>query len=263
VVGIVILYVAGVGIYRWRLKVSARAPTAQYETAMVRMGIAGEAVRVEGFRLDLHEVSAAQYRLCYQAKACDPPIGIPDYREIALSDEEKLLPVVEVTMFNARDYCEWQGGRLPTVAEWEYAVRGTTYRTWPWGEEKPTRAHANVDLPNNRGPQPFTDSLVSVQDPAYSKGRTPEGVWHLLGNAWEWTSTLITGCPHDAQGRFSEVHLCKTWNGDDSASGLFAAGLSYNHQLLPGDEQRVSEHINVGATIFGDDLGFRCAYDVP
>ena len=44
-------------------------------------------------------------------------------------------------------------------------------------------------------------------------------------------------------------------------AALFAAGLSYQDDLVPEDGHRVSEFLNVNATVHRDDLGFRCAYD--
>ncbi|SCL27518.1 ergothioneine biosynthesis protein EgtB [Micromonospora inyonensis] len=98
-------------------------------------------------------------------------------------------PVVHVCFHEAEAFAAWAGKRLPTEAEWEKAARWDPAtgrsRRYPWGDEEPTAAHANLDQ-RHLWPAPVG---------AYPAGASPLGVHQLIGDVWEWTSTTFRGHP--------------------------------------------------------------------
>jgi len=105
--------------------------------------------------------------------------------------QEVPLPLawpVYVSHAEASAYAKWRGRRLPSEAEFHRAAYGTpfgTERPFPWGDEQPDVTRGNFDF------QQWDPTPVG----AYPAGQSAWGVHDLLGNGWEWTSTVFNGFP--------------------------------------------------------------------
>jgi formylglycine-generating enzyme required for sulfatase activity/glutaredoxin len=110
-------------------------------------------------------------------------------------------PVVGISWFEAVALARWaavttgENVRLPTEAEWEYAARVPESKSlYPWGgawdASKLNSGVADVGSPN-RG----TTTPVGMFSPA---GDGPYGHADLLGQVWEWTSSMYREYPYVA-----------------------------------------------------------------
>ena len=95
------------------------------------------------------------------------------------------LPIIHVNWFEAEAYCRWAKRRLPTEAEWELAAATTDKRRYPWGEELPTAERANLD----------GRARDCVPVGAHAAGDATSGCRQMIGNVWEWTSSLFAPYP--------------------------------------------------------------------
>lgn len=148
-------------------------------------------------------------------------------------------PVVNVSWFAAKKYCECQGKRLPTVAEWEMAARANE-----------TKADASKDLKYNQ----WILNWVSKPSPKVlphvgSTFKNYFGVWDLHGLVWEWTfdfnSALTTGESRGNSG-LDKSFFC--------GGGSFASKDINNYASF----MRFASRASVKAKYGVPNLGFRC-----
>jgi len=139
-------------------------------------------VTVRPFLIDLYEVTCANYAEFVKTTGHKTPRG---WSTELCGPTSQQLPVTGIDWFDAIAYASWRGARLPTEEEWEFAARGSDGRRYPWGNG--WRANlANAGDSSN-------GSLVNVG--SYPNGRSPFGVYDMVGNAWEWTSSTLQAYP--------------------------------------------------------------------
>ena len=146
-------------------------------------------VQVAPFWIDTYPVTVGEFRKYLEATGATPP---KFWRDPSFNGE--MQPVVGVSLEQALAYADWVGKQLPTEEQWEFAARGKENRRYPWGNLSPSSRLCNYN--DFIG----ATTMVSMHD----EGRTPEGIYDLAGNVYEWTldpylpyATKRSGTPPD------------------------------------------------------------------
>ncbi len=197
------------------------------------------------FDIMSHEVTVDQFRRFVDAQSTIIervllPKGVIMKEQPEWSQDTH--PVVYVSWDDARDFCAFARGRLPTEAEWEYAARGgDADAIYPWG--------------NAYSPDQANGAGVAGQDkwqhsaPVGSFPPNGNRLYDMIGNVWEWTSSLYRDYPYRSDdGREDPT----------SPKARVVRGGSWNS--VPRDARVSSrDHDSPAGRIY--DLGFRCARD--
>jgi formylglycine-generating enzyme required for sulfatase activity/tRNA A-37 threonylcarbamoyl transferase component Bud32 len=228
-VGIAAVILIAAMVYIWMHRTVAIPGMIYFPGGAFPFGADKKPVNLGPFYIDETEVSNADFAEFCRATGCTPPLGAPD------------LPVVRITVNQARAYAKWKGKRLPTAQEWERAARGVDGVRYPWGDaEDPSRAN----LLDN--PTLTTHALMPVR----SFAKMP--AYQMAGNAWEMVEGPVTPSaaavasfaalmtpPPTAQEKWIEIR-------GGSFNTPLPAAVTYEYSVIP---ERFSSA----------DIGFRCA----
>jgi len=123
-------------------------------------------VCLDAFSMDKYDVTQGAYRAATGKN--------PSY----FSNCGDNCPVEQVNWNEARSYCEGQGKRLPTEAEWEYAARAGTTTRYYWGNDT-SEAGRYAWYSSNSG---------NTTHPVGQKEPNAWGLYDMVGNVWQWTA---------------------------------------------------------------------------
>jgi formylglycine-generating enzyme required for sulfatase activity len=156
-------------------------------------------------------------------------------------------PMNCVNWYEAFAFCAWDGGRLPTEAEWEYvAAGGSDNRLFPWGSTLPSSGHyANY---SGDGFKP------NIDVGSYPLGNARWGHRDLAGGVAEWVLDYGEDDWYSAGG--ASCVDCADLTAPSSASRVSRGGCVYNEAYALRATYRTGDAF----TTFRDDgHGVRCA----
>lgn len=149
-------------------------------------------VTLGAFEIAQYPVTNLEYHLFIQDSGHRLPKGWNGFRYPL---EQALHPIVGVSRLDALAYIEWLNSlsgytfRLPSEAEWERAARGDDGRIYPWGNTfDPWRCNTAESAKKSATP-------VGSYSPG---GDSPCGAADMVGNVWEWTSSIYMPYPYRA-----------------------------------------------------------------
>lgn len=207
----------------------------------------GKRVEVGSFEIDEHAVTNADYSIFLKSnpnwnKGKAPSLFVDkDYlkhwgREDRVGDIKlEKSPVVNVSWFSAKAYCEAQGKRLPMIEEWEYLAQ--------FGPADDSRDVKTVILEWYSKPTPAI--LPNIK----STFKNKFGVWDVHGLVWEWTED------------FNTAFVTGESRGDSSLEKSMFCGAGASGSSNPSDYaafMRFGFRSSLKGNYTVGNLGFRC-----
>jgi formylglycine-generating enzyme required for sulfatase activity len=204
-------------------------------------------VLLSEFEIDQFEVTNRRYRACVKAGTCEPPQLRSSHLRSDYYENERYgdYPVIFVAYHQAESFCRFEGGRLPTEAEWEKAARGPSpsLARFPWGDREPDCSLAN--LGGARSCLGDTDRVGRRP-----LGQSPTGAMDMAGNVWEWVRDW-----YDAE--YYRKTPLRDPTGPERGTLRIVRGGCWESGA---DSLRVSCRQPTLAATWANNVGFRCAY---
>jgi hypothetical protein len=148
-------------------------------------GVTRAVQETKAFKISQFPITVQEYQACQVARACGAP-KVDECSDPALANASFGNGVagnvaVCVGRENAQSYCKWVGGRLPTLAEWLRAARGSGVQKYPWGSRRATCAQHPRSIEGDPEMQRYatqplaTDGCAATAEAGLVTGLHPAG----------------------------------------------------------------------------------------
>jgi formylglycine-generating enzyme required for sulfatase activity len=159
---------------------------------------------------------------------------------------QETLPINCVDWYEAYAFCIWDGGFLPSEAEWEYvAAGGGQQREYPWGSTDPGTANQYAIYGDYYTANPTDIAPVGTA----TLGAGYWGQLDMAGEVWEWNldwyGPYVDPCANCAYLATASNRVIRGGNFNNNAANLLAPNRN-----------------NDNPTDHNNNIGFRCAKTV-